>query len=120
MTLKHEGQFKKGHTPWNKGLKGVRFGGHNGLSMEANPRWRKGHMLMTNGYRYITVAPNKRMYEHRWVMEQHLGRKLGTNEHVHHINHDKTDNRIENLELLDNVSHGRESANKRWSVNYGL
>lgn len=55
-------------------------------------------------YKTITVNGNQ-IREHRYVMEQHLGRKLERWEHVHHINDDSQDNRIENLKLVSNSEH---------------
>lgn len=53
-------------------------------------RWSKHHPLNSSG---------KIRYAHHVVMENHLGRPLMDGENVHHINGDRSDNRLENLEL---------------------
>lgn len=65
---------------------------------------RDGH-ITKYGYRRIWKPghPNSNNFgtilEHRFVMSEFLGRPLANNENIHHMNGDRLDNRIENLEL---------------------
>ena len=70
----------------------------NGIDMDkdASPRDR---VVNRHGYVQIRVPGRGRVMEHRYVMEQHLGRPLAKWESVHHVNSIKDDNRLENLEL---------------------
>ena len=47
------------------------------------------------------------IFEHRWVVEQSLGRILDRDENVHHLNHVRDDNRLENLQLLSHSAHSK-------------
>ena len=44
----------------------------------------------------------------RWIMEKYLGRRLYPAEIIHHINEDRQDNRIENLEVRTMGSHSKQ------------
>lgn len=70
---------------------------------EKSSHWKGG---CVNAYGYIVMAIKKKNYfGHRLAMENYLGRKLTKNEIVHHINENKSDNRIENLQVMTRSEH---------------
>lgn len=76
--------------------------------------WKGGRTIDKYGYIMVVVRDHPHsllkcnteyLMEHRLVMEKKLRRYLNSNEHVHHINGVKTDNRIENLVIMTNSDH---------------
>jgi len=63
-----------------------------------------GGCIDSQGYRVIYVH-GRRVKEHRYVMEQKLGRPLAPREHVHHLDGDKLNNDPDNLTTVSNAAH---------------
>jgi hypothetical protein len=91
-----------------KKLRGHRKSGRRPLD------WRKelaGYILVRAPEGHPGASHDGSIYEHRLVMEKHLGRLLESGEVVHHINGERADNRIENLQLRrsrKDHGHGHE------------
>ena len=65
---------------------------------------RKDRVYIYDGYECVSTTEGRYM-THRKVMEDFLGRPLTSDEVVHHINGNRLDNRLENLELTTRSEH---------------
>jgi len=71
-------------------------------AFKGGKRYRKGYVAIYSP-NHPYKDKNKCIYEHRLIMEEQIGRHLLTGEVIHHLNGNKSDNRIENLKLF--LSH---------------
>lgn len=70
----------------------------------ANGRYKGGRYIDLNGY--VQVRINGKYYrEHRIIIEELTGENLSSDDVVHHKNKNKSDNRIDNLEVMTNSDH---------------
>jgi hypothetical protein len=85
---------------------------------EGHPQWKGGRHLNPSGYIRVKLKPNEPFYpmasakgyvsEHRLVVAKFLNRCLKSHEIIHHKNGIRSDNRLENLEIVERSNHNGE------------
>lgn len=103
------------------------------MTGENNPAWKGGATYRTRKGNYpqsvkyvrcpsefISMArKDGYVMEHRLIMAQHLGRPLLRSEVVHHIDHDVTNNQLDNLQLFaSNGEHKRHEGETGYFKEY--
>ena len=114
VTLFRKGVTASVSTQFKKGQKAHNF---NGYTYQKSRRDGKKYKLL-----YMPYHPNatKKGYirEHRYVMEQKLGRYLLKKEIVHHIDGDTLNNSKNDLEVMRKIEHDRMNTplniHRRW------
>ena len=90
-----------------------------------NGSWKGGRTVDKSGYILVQVPDHPEansggyVREHRLVMGNHIGRILSEQEVVHHKNSDRSDNRVENLELYsknsEHLAHELKGRCPQWT-----
>ena len=94
--------FSNGNIPWNKGYSGYQV--KKDIIGSRNPNWKGGKYLTLDGYIFIRTYGKPKL-EHRYIVEQILGRKLRKDEVVHHIDANKQNNDSKNLFVYTRSVH---------------
>lgn len=75
--------------------------------------WNPKKVVSKGDYNYVLLpehpnsTKNGYVLEHRVVMENRLGRLLGADEVVHHLDGNKKNNDIENLQVMNVIAHAK-------------
>jgi hypothetical protein len=91
------------------------------MSGKQHPLWKNARWENVDGYICKTINGHQ-VYEHRYLMEQHLKRKLNRNELVHHKDGNKSNNNLHNLEVMNISKHNKHHRNplNKWCGKYDV
>lgn len=78
---------------------------YNGLNGYGHTKKHNRGYILTYVPKHPHAHKDGYLMLHTVLMERAIGRYLAEDEVVHHINHDRTDNRLENLQLMKKKDH---------------
>ena len=88
-----------------RGLRKDMFKGQNNCHWKGGVKMKRNKWILIYKPDHPSARKDGYIAEHRFIMEQHLGRHLNKDEIVHHIDGDVLNNYIENLEIMTNGEH---------------
>lgn len=71
-----------------------------------HPNWKGGH-IARSGYKIISKRGKSNLYEHRVTAENMIGRPLNSDEVVHHIDGNRSNNHPTNLQVMKKSEHDK-------------
>lgn len=74
-----------------------------GLKGNKHPRWKGGKYINSDGYVMVYRGDGKYVAEHRLITNCFDPKLI-----VHHKNHNRADNRLDNLEIMTRAEHAKE------------
>ena len=78
---------------------------NNGGSNRKPESWWMNSKGYIEGKIWLPDGKQRRVKQHRWIIECQIGRRLNPQEDIHHLNGIKSDNRVENLQLIHHSGH---------------
>ncbi len=116
----NKGGFKKGHTPWNAGLKGIRLSPATEFKEgektgDKHPSWKGGKQNFTKDCVYLYAGANKRVRRPKKVYEDAYG-EIPKGWILYHLDADRYNDSVDNLiaiprAVLVKINAGRINAN---------
>ena len=88
------------------------------LEFPYNADWRYGYIVINPEGRKTVILYNNNKNRSsvsyaRYLLSVHLNRYLSKDEHVDHIDNDKTNDTLSNLQILTPIENNRKSSNGR-------
>lgn len=110
--------YKKGHIPWNKDKKGIRLSPKTEFKVDQyvgpnHPSWKNGIQTPINDCIYLWQGKNVRVRRPRKVYEEYHG-KIPKGYIIWHIDGNKYNDEIHNLEAISRAECVKRNSKKRW------